>query len=149
MLTVIEKVIFLQNVDAFVEVPTEQLAYLAAIAEEVTVSRDDVVYRRHDPADALYVVLSGTVRLHQDEREITLAREKDAFGTWALFDEEPRVVTATAVEDSTLLRIYREDFVDLLADNVQVTQGVLKTLTRRLRSLIERVSSTSSGRPPA
>jgi CRP-like cAMP-binding protein len=149
MLTIIEKVIFLQNVDTFTEVPTEQLAYLAAIAEEVTVAQNDIVYRRHDPADALYVVLSGTIRLHQDDREITLAREKDAFGTWALFDEEPRVVTATAVEDSTLLRIYREDFVDLLADNVQVTQGVLKTLTRRLRSLIERVSSTAGGRPPA
>lgn len=139
MLTVIEKVIFLQNVDVFEDVPSEQLAYLAAIAEEVSYLKDEVIYRRSEPSDALYLVLQGRVRLHQDGRDITLAGPREAFGTWALFDEEPRVVTATAVEDTNLLRVDREDFIDLLADHVQITRGILKKMAGRLRGLLGRV----------
>lgn len=139
MFTVIEKVIFLQNVDVFLEIPSEQLAYIAAIAEEITFIKGDDIYKADEPSDAMYLVLEGSVRLHLDGKEVTVAGVKDAFGTWALFDEEPRVVTATASEDARLLRIYREDFYDLLADNVQITQGIFKTLVKRMRKLIERV----------
>ncbi|MFC1650735.1 Crp/Fnr family transcriptional regulator [Candidatus Latescibacterota bacterium] len=140
MLTVIEKVIFLQNVDVFLEVPTEQLAYLAAIAEEITYLKGDDIYKADDSSDAMYLVIEGKVKLHRDGKEITLASEKDVFGTWALFDEDIRIVTATAVEDSQLLCIYKEDFYDLLADNVQITQGVFKTMVKRMRKLIEIVN---------
>lgn len=140
MLTTIEKVIFLQNIDVFAEVPTEQLALLASIAEEVDFVAGEVIYSENEPSDALYLVLDGKVRLHRGKQEIAQATNKDAFGTWALFDEEPRVVTATVVEDVLLLRVDREDFVDLLADNVQIAQGVMKTVVKRLRSLVERVA---------
>lgn len=141
MLTVIEKVIFLQNVDVFTEVPTEDLAYLAAIADEVDVAEGDNIYAQDEPSDALYLVLEGKVRLHRDGRDITIAESKEAFGTWALFDEAPRVVTATAMGDSRLLRIDREDFFDLLADHMQITQAVFKTVVGRLRSLMDAVAA--------
>lgn len=139
MLTVIEKVLFLQNVDVFNKVPSEHLAYLAAIAEEVNFSKDEIVYKMNEHSDAMYLVLDGKVRLHIDQQEITIANVKEAFGTWALFDDAPRVVTATAVEDTRLLRIDREEFIDLLADHVQMTQAILKTMVLRLRSLVDRV----------
>ncbi|UCG51003.1 MAG: cyclic nucleotide-binding domain-containing protein [Candidatus Latescibacterota bacterium] len=139
MLTIVEKVICLQNVDVFSEIPTEQLSYLAAIAEEVTYSADDVIYKFEEPSDALYVVLSGKVRLHRNEEEIAVAEPDDAFGTWALFEDTPRVATATALDETRLLRIDRDDFLDILADHVQITENVLKTLVGRLRGLLERV----------
>lgn len=148
MLTVIEKVIFLQNVDVFSEVPSEHLAYLAAIAEEVAFDVDEVIYREQDLPDALYLVLDGSVRLHRDTEEITKAATREAFGSWALFDNEPRVVTATALEETRLLRVDREEFIDLLADHVQITEGVLKAMAGRLRGLIGRVGiggQTNSG----
>lgn len=146
MLTTIEKVIFLQKVDVFDQVPTEQLVYLAAIAEEQTLAAGAEVYREEAPADALYLVLEGSVRLHREGREITVAGMHEAFGTWALFDESPRVATATAVEDCHLLRINRDDFVDLLAENVQITEGVLKTVVGRLRGLVDRVGLDTTPR---
>ncbi len=140
MLTVIEKVIFLQNIDVFSAVQTEELAYLAAITEEVSYLAGDVVYKEEDSSDALYLVLDGRIRLHREEEEITVAGPKEAFGTWALFDETPRLVTASVEENSRLLRIDREDFYDILSDHVQITQGIFKALVKRLRSLVERVT---------
>ena len=59
MLTVIEKVIFLQNVDVFSDVSTEQLAYLAAIVEEVSLPTGETIYKEQDPSDALYLALEA------------------------------------------------------------------------------------------
>ena len=139
MLTTIEKVILLQNVDVFSLVPTEQLAYLATIARETAFSAGGTIYRENDPADSLFLVIEGSVRIHKDLEEITTARANQAFGTWALFDEEVRLLTATAVENSRLLKIDREDFVEILADHVQISQGILKTLAGRLRNIVDRV----------
>ncbi|MGF1511611.1 MAG: Crp/Fnr family transcriptional regulator [Myxococcota bacterium] len=135
MLTVIEKVILLQNVDIFAEVPSELLAYLAAIAEEVEFPGDHEVYAEDGPSDAMYLVLSGRVRLHRGDVEVTSARAHQAFGTWALFDDEPRLATATTLEPTEALVVRRDDFIDVLADNARVTQAVLRAVVRRLRSL--------------
>ena len=140
MLTTIEKVIFLQNIDVFEQVPTEQLAEVASIAEEVSIMEGDVIYRENDASDALYLVLEGQIRMHRGDDEIAVVGAKEAFGTWALFDSTPRVVTATALTDAHVLRVEREEFVDLLADHVQIAQGVLQTVAGRLRRLAERAS---------
>ena len=141
MLTVVEKVVLLQNVDVFSEVPPEQLTYLASIAEEIDCLAGDVVFRENEPADALYLVLDGKVGLERDGKEIKLAGSQNAFGTWALFDDETRVVTAKVKENARLLKIDRGDFVDLLADNVQVTQGVLKMLVKRVRGIMDKLGT--------
>jgi CRP-like cAMP-binding protein len=139
MPTVIERVLFLQNIDIFDGIPSEHLGYLAAIASEVNYPKDDVIYKVNEHPDAMYLVIEGNIRLHIDQRDITTSGPKEAFGTWALFDDSPRVVTATALEDSRLLKIDREEFVDLLADHVQITQAILKTIAVRMRSLVDRV----------
>lgn len=141
MLTVVEKVIFLQNVDIFEQVPAEQLSYIAAIAEEVSYPKGDVIFKENEPSDSLYLVIEGKVNLHRDGQQVLAAGAKDAFGTWSLLDNETQVVTATVTEDARLLRIERNDFVDLLADNVQVTQGVLKTLVKKVRDLVDLVGA--------
>ena len=143
MLTVVEKVIFLQQVDVFSEISTEQMAYLAAIVEEVSFQKHSDIYHEQDLSDAIYLVLKGQVRLHRNGTDIVVVGPQEAFGTWALFDEERRVATATTLEDTDLLRVSREDFIDLLSDHVQITQGVLRALTKRLRALIE-VSATKT-----
>jgi len=104
----------------------------------------EAVYHEQDPADAMYLVVEGRVRLHRADLEITVAGPGESFGTWALFDDEPRVSAATPLEDVHLLQLNKEDFIDLLADNVQITQGVLKALVNRVRGLLGRVGGGGS-----
>jgi CRP/FNR family transcriptional regulator, cyclic AMP receptor protein len=144
MLTTIEKVMALQNVDIFSEVSTEQLSHLALIAQDISCVTGDVLYRESDLPQAMYLVLEGRVRLHRSGLEVTVAGPHEVFGTWALFDDEPMVVTATVLDPCRLLRIDRDDFIDLLADYVQITQGVLKAMVKRLRGLVGRVQVDGS-----
>ena len=153
MLTVVEKVMFLQHVDVFSEVPSEELAFLAKIVEEHTYAKGATIYGELDPSDSMYLVVEGQVRLHKGGNDVATASANEAFGTWALFDDEPRLLAATAVVDTRLLRIDKEAFIDLLADNVQITRGVLKAIVGRLRRLLARFGgggdAPPSLRPPA
>lgn len=139
MLTTVEKVLLLQGVDIFEHTSTEDLSHIAAIAEEIDYQADDVIFKEDDISDSMYVVIDGKVRLTRGEKEVMVAGKMEAFGTWALFDDEPRVATATALETSQLLRLDKEDFIDLLADHVAITQSILKTMAKRLRKLIMRI----------
>ena len=139
MLTTIEKVLFLQEIDIFKFSHTEDLAHIAAITEEIIVENNKHLYKEGEIPDSMYMVIDGKVRLDREGKVVMIANHKDVFGTWALFDDEPRVVTATTLEESRLLKIDKEDFIDLLADNVQMTQGILKTMVKRLRGLMQRV----------
>ncbi len=138
MYTTIEKVILLQDIDVFKEVRVEDLAHIAAITEEVTFQPGTNLYEVDDSADSLYLVLNGKVRLHRNSQEISVSGPQEAFGTWALIDNQPRVATATALEETLVLKISREDFYDLLSDHVRIAEAMLRSLARSLRSLAER-----------
>ena len=138
MLTTVEKVIFLQDVDIFEYTLTEGLTHLAAITDEIELEPNYVIYKEGDIPDAMYMVIEGKVRLVMGEQEVRVAEEKEVFGTWALLEDEPHVMTATTIEACRLLKINKEDFIDLLADNVQITQSVLKGLVKKIRILVAR-----------
>lgn len=140
MLTTVEKVLFLQDVDIFEYTSTEDLAHIAAITDEIEINADEIIFKEGEFPDAMYIVSQGKVSLTREGQEVMVAEHKDVFGTWALFDDEPRVATAKTLENTMLLRIDKEDFIDLLADNVAITQSLLKTMVKRLRKLMTRIS---------
>lgn len=139
MLTVIEKVKLLLEVDILAESTSEELAYIAAIAGEEEFPPRTVIFRAGDPPDAMFIVLSGRVQmLREGSGGLDLeAGPGEAIGAWALFDDQPRALTAMTLEDSRLLRIDREQFFDVLSDHVGITQGIFKALVRRIRTLAE------------
>ena len=125
MLTIIEKVIFLQAIPEFAEIPTEQLGHIASITREVEFGADKTLIR-----------LQGKVRLDRDGREIMIAGEKGVIGTWSLFDrEQPNIATAVTLEPTRFLKINREEFFDVVADYVEIAQGIFKSLAKRVRGI--------------
>ena len=135
MLTNLEKVLLLHNVDVFSRVTLEQLSYLAAIAREVTAAPGRRLYQEGDVADGLYVVVSGCVMMRHASQEIDRIPPNGAFGIWALFDDAPRLTTAESAEESRLLFVPREEFYEVLSDHVEIVAGLFKHLVQRLRKL--------------
>ena len=136
MLTIIEKVIFLQNVEAFKEIPIEQLSHIASITEEIELESGATLIQQGEPAEALYFVIEGRVSLERDGQELG---EKEDIGTWSLLDDEPNIATAVTLEPTRLLKIDREEFFEIVADYVEITRGIFKALTRRIRSIGQQI----------
>ncbi|PID37430.1 MAG: hypothetical protein CSB49_08990, partial [Proteobacteria bacterium] len=135
MLSPLEKALVLQNVEIFKEVPIDQLAALGSIAREVAVEAGKTVYRAHDRPDGMYLVMEGAVNLSNEDQVVYVAGPQDPFGLWELLDEQPRLLTAVAARESRLLAINGEEFHDLMADDVRIMKGIIRTVSRRLREM--------------
>ena len=131
----IEKVFLLQQVDLLRGARGAHVALLASIAEDVDAPADTVLLPAGEPAAALYVVVRGSVELHGVGERLRVGPD-EAFGTWALIDEQPSPLEARTLEPTRLLRVTRTAFHDLLADHSELALGLLQGLARRVRSLV-------------
>lgn len=134
--TTVEKVLLLQHVDLLSAARTEDLAAIAAIADEVLYPAGATVFEEGQPADALYVVITGELVLTRDAEEIDRVGENSALGAWDLIDSGVRVFGSQAATETLLLRVEREDFNDLLLDYPELGQSMLKAMVRRFRKLV-------------
>ncbi len=145
MYSLIEKVIFLQDIDVFDGVRVEDLVHLAAIAEEVRFEATEELFQADEYADSLYVVIGGKIRLHRNGVEIDVYDRGKAVGRWALFDENPvRVGSAIALEETETLRIARDDFYDLLSDHGRLAGALLQSVAQQLKGVLNRFAPSDS-----
>ena len=80
-------------------------------------------------------IISGSVLMRRNGEEIGRQSQGDAFGVWALLDDEPRLTTAEAREETRLLFVSRDDFYEMLSGHLEVVEGIMKHLAQRLRRI--------------
>ena len=136
MISTVEKVLFLKSIDLFSQIPGEDLAQVALISGEENREQGDEIFAEGEAGDALYLVLDGKVRVHRGDRVIAELGERECFGEMAILDAAPRSATVSALANTNLLKITREDFQDIMSEKPEIAQGVIKVLTRRLRDAI-------------
>lgn len=136
-LNIVEKVLALEAVELFRNLTPEQLARIATIAREVSHPPGRTIFETMARPDALYIVVDGTVELSREGEVLHTASRNEVLGAWALFDDDPLPVGAKTAESTRLLRIARDDFYELLSDNVEITAAVFSTLVKRFRKLVE------------
>jgi hypothetical protein len=135
----IEKVIMLKAVQMFAETSEDVLADVASILEEVSVAKDEVIFRKGEVGDSMYIIIEGRVRVYDADRTIVYLGERDIFGELALLDPEPRLASIHAAEDTRLFRLDRDAFLELMSGNIEIVRGVLHVLCERLRRSTQEV----------
>jgi CRP/FNR family cyclic AMP-dependent transcriptional regulator len=140
MYTTLEKTILLRGVVLFQDIPADEIFHVAQITEEKRIPAGDVLFHEGDPGDSLYIVVEGSVRVHIGSQELAVFKKGDALGEMAVFDNLPRSATATALEDTTLLRISREQFFEVMTTRMEIMQSIVRTLSLRVRAANEQVT---------
>ncbi|MBX7116100.1 MAG: cyclic nucleotide-binding domain-containing protein [Myxococcaceae bacterium] len=136
MISTVEKVLFLKSIDLFSQIPGEDLAQVALISTEENRDQGEEIFAEGESGDALYLVIEGKVRVHRQDRVIAELGERECFGEVAILDAAPRSATVTSVTDTSLLKISREDFQEIMAEKPEIAMGIIKVLSRRLRDAI-------------
>jgi AAA family ATP:ADP antiporter len=132
---ILERVFLLQRVDLLQGARSAHLALLASLAEQVDVEAGAQLLERGRPEPAMYVLVRGSVELESVADRLVVS-EGSAFGTWALIDDAPSLISARALQPSQLLRVNRSDFFDVLEDTPELSLGLLQGLARRVRTLL-------------
>jgi CRP-like cAMP-binding protein len=102
--------------------------------------RGEVIFHVGDPGDALFVVVSGAVKITLpseagDEAILATLRPGDFFGELALLDGAPRSASAAALEPTETLVLPRDRFRDLVAREPAIRDALLAAVARELRRL--------------
>lgn len=100
---------------------------------------DDVIIEENLSGEKLYLIAQGRVRIvkrakSRNETLLALLHHGDFFGELELIDGRPRSSKVTALEDTIVFELPREDFHRLLAESHPFTMRLLQVLSVRLRS---------------
>ena len=134
MLLDIEKLLILKTVPIFVEAPDHVLAQVVSILEEQEFAAGQRIFEKGDLGTSMYVIVSGKVRVHLDDRELTVLGERQVFGELALLDPEPRSASVTAIEPTLLFKISQSAIYELMTNHIEITRGIMRVLCRRIRA---------------
>ena len=125
----IERVLLLQRSPLLEHATGEQLLRLAAISREVPLAQGTVLFgEKENPA--IYALINGELLVEAPGEAPTTLDAGDVVGIYETLAAVPAGVTVTVTKSGTALRIDRRELFDLLADNIDLLQGLFSALLR-------------------
>ncbi|MFQ5582896.1 MAG: Crp/Fnr family transcriptional regulator [Calditrichia bacterium] len=138
----------MKTIPLFSELSEKDLQKIVRVASKQKYHKDNLILIEEEVGSSMFIILDGRVkisRISDDGREVILSilSEGDFFGEMSLLDGQTRSANVTAVDDSELLVIRREDFLQILFDYPQIAINLLKELAQRIRKGDEHIKSLS------
>lgn len=133
-LSTIDKVLVLKAVGLFREIPHQELAGVASLLNDRWAAPNARIVEKGDVGDCLYVIESGSVRVHDGDRTLAVLSRHDSFGELSLLDAEPRSASVTAVDRTHLFRLDQADFYELLRAHPEITKAINHALCHMVRA---------------
>jgi DNA-binding response OmpR family regulator len=105
--------------------------------KEITFSKGDVIYEEGQNSNNIFLISKGLIKCHKlDEqgKDLTTAlyKEDDLFGYTSFTQNLPYQETATAVKDSKLVALSKNELKNVLNTNHKVTLELIQLLTNDL-----------------
>lgn len=128
----------LQNIGMFSHLSESDLSALSNYSYNKLIPKGSSIIRQGDKGDALYIILSGKVRVYTKNKsgqEITLGRLQngDYFGELSLLDNSSRSASVDTLETCNLAVIPHTEFKRYLMKNPNIAIELSIELSRRLR----------------
>jgi CRP/FNR family cyclic AMP-dependent transcriptional regulator len=136
----------LKSVPMFASFSPEQLRELETMIMRRSASRGSAIVREGEPADVLYIVVSGRLKVMMGEADgketiLNILGPGEFFGEMGLIDDNPRSATVVAIEPCEMLALTRRDFRRCLVENANLAMAVMRVLVHRLRDADRKIGS--------
>lgn len=136
----------LKTVPLFSSLTDEQLRLLSPFVQLRSYPRSTFILRAGEETDALYVILSGRVKVLIPDEEgheviLTMMGPHEFFGEMGLLDDQPRSASVETLEQCDMLRFSKAGFMNCLKDNFELAMLVIRNLVRRLRDADRKIES--------
>ena len=128
-----QRIKILQQVHIFENVDLKTLRMIASVLEEYSVFANTNIFKKGDKGSSMYIIVNGKLKVHDEDYIFDEIEAGHVFGEYSLLDTESRSASVTAITNTHLMKLKQEDFYGLLVDNSEVTKGIIKVLTWRLR----------------
>lgn len=137
----------LKRVPGFDLLDEPDLVEIAGASVNLVWREGSCIFQKGDTGEALYIVLSGAVRIYDDvdgrEVEIAVTGAGDFFGEHSLLLDTRHTKNVQAVEDTELLVLSKESFAALLASNPKLEEHIHRTLELRREEAESKYDTTA------
>jgi CRP-like cAMP-binding protein len=134
----------LKQIELFESFTDGQLAQVSEIAERVSFSAREAVFRVGDKSEDFFILVEGQmhVEIPQDEESslVSVLTPMAIFGEVGLLQRIERSASVVADEDGQTLRIKNADFLELLQGDADMAAKFYRSLSR---VLFERLANTT------
>ena len=125
----------LKEVSIFRESSEDTIAEIAAAMDYYKFDAGITIFHKDELGDAMFIIESGSVKVHDDDYVFSVLHEDDVFGEYYLVDSQKRSASITTLDETELLRIKQDVFYNLIAGNINITRGILRSSVSRLRQM--------------
>jgi HEAT repeat protein len=143
---ILERAVRLRSVDLFDQMEDHVLAALAPRLQAVELGKGEVVFEQGDVGDCMYLVIDGSVLVHDADTTLAHLGANSVFGEFTVLHHGERTASVTAEEGTHLLRLTQTDLYDLIAEQASVAQSLIRLIVKRLRqNQITRAQEQATG----
>jgi CRP-like cAMP-binding protein len=139
---------FLESIPYFSGLSRAELDSIKQSVFEKAYQRGEIIAFEDEPAEALFFVVSGVVKVFKTSAEgkeqiLNLVRPEESFNDVPVFDDETNPASAEAMGPVVLYGIRKNDLKTILRDYPQVSLNIIKVLADRVRQLVSLVEDLS------
>jgi HEAT repeat protein len=121
-----EKVVFFQNISVFYGIPGLTLSYLADISKEQKLAPEEYLSVDERLNNDFYIIYSGSVKYYENSRFVKDFQKGQFVGEMLSAPGFINTNMLVAKEETTLLKINKDQFYELLSDHVKLTDKFLQ-----------------------
>jgi len=123
-----DKILLLKSFPVFSSLSHEELMFVVAIASELRLAEGTELFGEM-AKPALHAIVSGLVMIETPDEEIPVsASVGDAIGLYQMLSGVPLARRAVCAANSLILRVERDDFLDLLLKRPELMHRLLASL---------------------
>ncbi len=139
---------FLKNIPYFSGLGDAELDSVGRLIFEKTAQKGEILFLEGEPAEALYFVASGVVKVFKTsaggkEQILAIVRPGESINDVAVFDNGPNPASAQAMGSAVLYGIKKSDLETLLRSYPKISLNVTRVLSQRIRHLVSLVEDLS------
>jgi len=136
----------IEKAELFRSVSPQRLARVGPLLHERRFERSEVLYFEGNPADRVWVVASGEVRLYKSSpggqiTTLDVLRPGEIFGGLSVLPDEVYPTGAEAVTAGSAWWLGRKHFLRLLEEEPDLSLEILQIVSGRLRAAHDRLRS--------
>ena len=137
-------VLELQKVPFFADLGTKSLTKIVPALQGFQYTKGQRIVTQGAEGDSFYIVKSGTVQVVREQSNkppILVAQlgAREGFGEMSLLFGQPRTATVAAATDVVVMRLPKDQFQSLLAENLSLSLFFKRLMNERLVQLKEKL----------
>jgi len=113
----------------------EEFSFLGQLGHLEVHPAESVLMREGEPGDCMYIIKRGVVEVTREGQLLALLESGEVIGEMALIDLAMRSATAVCAADCELIRIDRDQFMELARTNMEFFFYMMRVQSDRLRKM--------------